>query len=232
MPKPLVSLIIPTFNERANVKILIPEVEKYLKGIPHELVIVDDNSPDRTWQVAGSFKKHFPVRVIRRLGEKGLATAVIRGFKEARADILGVMDADLSHPPEKLKELLKPFLGHSHDLVIGSRLIRGGSVEDWPFFRKLISWGARLLARPLTPVKDIMSGFFFFRRNVIKGIELKPVGYKILLEILVKGHYKGALEVPYIFRNREVGQSKLGPGEYWNYLRHLARLYLWELGLR
>lgn len=226
MKKPLVSLIIPTYNESKNIKTLIPEVEKALKSVPHEIIVVDDNSPDKTWHVASSFKS---VRIIRRIGERGLATAVIRGFKEAEGTILGVMDADLSHPPEKLKELVQPLLVYEQDLTIGSRLVRGGAVEEWPFFRKLTSWGARLLARPLTPVKDIMSGFFFFRRSVIRGVELKPVGYKILLEILVKGHYRHVLEVPYVFRNREVGKSKLNSAEYWNYIKHLSRLYSWKL---
>lgn len=226
MTKPLVSLIIPTYNEAENIKRLLPEVERYLKDISYEVIIVDDNSPDETWKMARNFKN---VRVIRRMGERGLATAVIRGFHEAKADVIGVMDADLSHPPSKLPELVKPILNKKYEVVVGSRLIRGGAVEEWPFIRKMTSFGARLLARPLTPVKDIMSGFFFFHRSVIKGVELKPVGYKILLEILVKGHYQDALEIPFIFRNREVGQSKLNAHEYWNYVRHLGRLYQWKL---
>ncbi|MEK6964508.1 MAG: polyprenol monophosphomannose synthase [Nanoarchaeota archaeon] len=226
MVKPLVSLIIPTYNESANVHTLIPEVERHLKGIAHELIIVDDNSPDGTWKIAKTFKN---VRVIRRIGERGLATAVMRGFKEAKADVIGVMDADLSHPPSKLPELLQPLLRKTHEVVIGSRLIKGGAVEEWPFIRKMTSWGGRLLARPLTPVKDIMSGFFFFRKSVIQGVELKPVGYKILLEILVKGHYQHAIEIPFVFRNREVGHSKLNANEYWNYVKHLVRLYTWKL---
>ncbi|HLD05563.1 MAG TPA: polyprenol monophosphomannose synthase [Candidatus Nanoarchaeia archaeon] len=226
MKKPLVSLIIPTYNEAENIRKLIPEIEQYLKGIAHELIVVDDNSPDGTWKIAGTFKN---VRVIRRIGERGLATAVIRGFHEAKADVIGVMDADQSHPPKKLLELIKPLLQKKAGVVIGSRLIPGGSVENWPFIRKMTAWGARILARPLTPVKDVMSGFFFFQRNVIKGVELKPVGYKILLEILVKGHYHKALEIAYVFRNREVGHSKLNANEYWNYVRHLVRLYTWKL---
>ena len=205
---------------------MIPEIEKSLKGIAHELIVVDDNSPDGTWKIAGAFKN---VRVIRRIGERGLATAVIRGFHEARADVIGVMDADQSHPPNKLPELIKPILAKKAELVVGSRLVKGGAVEEWPFVRKMTSWGGRLLARPLTPVKDIMSGFFFFRKSVIKGVELKPIGYKILLEILVKGHYDKALEIAYVFRNREVGQSKLNANEYWNYVKHLWRLYCWKL---
>ena len=226
MKKPLVSLIIPTYNEANNIKIVLSEIEKHLRSISHEVIVVDDNSPDGTWKIAQTFKN---VRVIRRIGERGLATAVIRGFHEAKADIIGVMDADQSHPPAKLPELLKPLLQKKNDLIIGSRLIPGGAVENWPLIRKITAWGARLLARPLTPVKDVMSGYFFFRRNVIQGVELKPVGYKILLEILVKGHYTNALEVAYVFRNREVGQSKLDTREYLNYIKHLGRLYKWKL---
>ena len=229
--KPTVSIVIPTYNERGNIGKLIPEIFGSCKALKAavEVVIVDDNSPDGTGSLAEQLGKKYNVRVIHRSGKLGLASAVIKGFSESKSDILGVMDADLSHPPEILPHLLKLILDNKADMVVGSRYIKGGGVEVWPIYRRLMSKIATLMARPLTPVKDPLSGLFFLKKNVIEGVELKAKGYKIGLEVIVKGKYGRVCEVPYLFRNRTYGKSKIGASEYYYYIRNLLRLYIYRL---
>jgi dolichol-phosphate mannosyltransferase len=220
----MISIIVPTFNEGKNIAILIERIAKSLKKEKYEIIVVDDNSPDGTYSIAKTLIKRYPVKAILRKDEKGLSSAVLRGFEEAKGDILGVIDADLQHPPEKIPELIAE-IRKGADVVVGSRLIKGGGVELWPWYRKVVSFGARIIALPLTGVRDTMSGFFFMKKWVIKGVKLNPIGYKILLEILVKGKYKKVREVPYIFMNRSFGHSKLSGKVYAHYLMHVARLY-------
>lgn len=229
--KTMVSIVIPTYNERGNIEKLTPEIFSSCKSLNAdvEVVIVDDNSPDGTGKVAEELGKKYNVRVIHRPGKLGLASAVIKGFSESRSEILGVMDADMSHPPQILPRLIEPILKNETDVVLGSRYVKGGGVEVWPWHRRLMSKAATLMARPLTKVKDPMSGLFFLKRSVIEGVKLRAKGYKIGLEILVKGSYSGILEVPYVFRNRFVGKSKIGASEYYYYLGSLARLYTYKL---
>lgn len=222
------SIVIPTYNERKNLKELVDRVESTLKEIEYELIIVDDDSPDKTWKLAEKISNQREnVKSIRRTKEKGLATAVVRGFKESKGNILGVMDSDLQHPPEKLSELLRE-IKKSNDIVIGSRHTGGGRVENWPFFRKLVSKVAelicRILLRKVKNIKDPLSGFFMVKKEVLEGLELNPEGYKILLEVLAKGEYDKVKEVPYIFKDREEGSSSCGMKEYFNYLKHVFKL--------
>ncbi len=226
MKKQTVSIIIPTYNERGNIEKLIPQIFKSCEALDAsvEVVIVDDNSPDGTGAVAEELGRKYNVRVLHRAGKLGLASAAIKGFSESKSNILGVMDADISHPPQTLPELIRPILKGEAELTVGSRYIKGGGVEVWPFHRKLISGGATLMARHLTRVKDPMSGIFFMKRSVIEGISLNAKGYKIGLEVIVKGKYSKVSEVPYIFRNRFVGKSKLTLMEYVHYLRNLIVL--------
>lgn len=217
-----ISIVIPTYNEASNIKKLVEEIFKFYKN--SEVIIVDDNSPDKTWEVAGKLNKKFNVKVIRRLKERGLGSAVIEGFKHTKTKIIGVMDADLSHPPEKIPELVAAL--SNADLAIGSRLVKGGSVEEWPLHRKLISVIATLIARPLTKVKDPMSGFFFFNKKIIKNCKLDTQGYKILLEVLVKAKYTKVVEIPYTFKNRKIGSSKLNVTEYFRYIKSVICLLL------
>ncbi len=224
-----ISIITPTYNESKSIEKLITNLFKDCKDFNIELIIVDDNSPDGTAEIAEKLSKRYPIKVIKRSGKLGLSSAVIAGFKLASGDILGVIDADLSHPTSKIPELLQPLINNEAEITIGSRLIQGGGVEEWPWYRKIISQGATLLAKPLTKVKDPMSGFFFFKKEVLDNVSLNPIGYKILLEVLTKANYKNFKEVPYLFLNREVGQSKLTIKEHWNYLVHLARLYKYKL---
>jgi len=160
--------------------------------------------------------------------KKGLASAILHGFMNASGDVLGVIDADLQHPPELLKEMAKK-IEDGYDIVIASRYVEGGGIEGWSFHRILISRVAILLARPLTDVKDPMSGCFLLRREVIDGVNFNPTGYKLLLEILVKGNYERVAEVPYVFRERIYGQSKLGIGEIMRYIRLLLHLYKYKV---
>lgn len=215
-----ISVVVPTYNEAKNIKKLVEGISKAYEN--SRIIIVDDNSPDKTWEIARKLSKKFNIKVIRRVNERGLGSAVIEGFKHAKTRIIGVMDADLSHPPGKIPELVAAL--SDADLAVGSRLVKGGGVEDWPWYRKLVSVIATSMARPLTKVKDPMSGFFFFDRKIIKDCRLDTKGYKILLEILVKADYKKAVEVPYIFRNRESGKSKLCLKEYLRYAKGIFHL--------
>jgi len=218
---------VPTYNEKENLDELVRRVQQACSsaGLSAELVIVDDNSPDGTGARAEEIAKSENLKVVHRSGKLGLSSAVLEGFKAASGSILVVMDADLSHPPEKIPEMVSKIESGEADVVVGSRYVRGGSVENWPFTRRIISKGATLLARWLTKVKDPMSGFFALKRSVIDGVPLDPVGYKIGLEILVKGKYAKVAEVPIHFADRKAGKSKLGGGEYLRYIDHVTMLY-------
>ncbi len=223
-----ISVIVPTYNEAENIKKLIPLLDAVLKDHSHEILIVDDNSPDGTAKVAKKLAEQYPVRVLKREKKSGLASAILYGFMNANGDVLGVIDADLQHPPELLGEMAKK-IKDGYDIVIASRYVKGGGIKGWSTYRILISRVAILLAKPLINVKDPMSGCFLLRRKVIEGVNFNPTGYKFLLEILVKGNYNRVAEVPYVFRNREYGQSKLSPWEIVRYIRLLLRLYTYKI---
>ncbi len=226
----LISIIVPTYNERENIEELVKRIDASLRkeGLKYEIIIVDDNSPDGTADVAESLSSKYPIKVVRRPGKLGLSSAVLDGFKVAEGDLVVVMDADLQHPPEVIPKLVRTA-ANGCDIVIASRYVKGGSVGEWSVLRKLISKGATLIARILLPqsrnVKDPMSGFFLFKREVLEGSEgLDPKGFKILLEILVKGRYRSVCEVPFKFGQRFKGQSKLGMKEVINYVIHVLTL--------
>jgi len=229
---PRLSIVIPTYNERENLPILLERLEKTLHNIDFETIVVDDDSPDRTWELARELARtKYPwLRVIRRVGERGLASAVIRGFSEARGEYVAVMDADLQHPPEVLPQLLKTALEEKADIVIASRYVRGGGVEGWSRLRLLISKTATLIAYLLLPearrTSDPMSGFFLVKRKLLDKCinSLKPRGYKILLEILVKCKPDKIVDVPYVFRRRFAGKSKLGFRTTLDYIIHVLEL--------
>ncbi len=233
MPKtkcqhPEVSIVVPTYNERENLPLLAQGVSESLKGVKYELIVVDDNSPDGTGKLANELEKKFKnFKALHRKEKKGLATAVVHGLGHARAPTICVMDADLQHPPEKIPELLAEINGGA-DIAIASRYVRKGGVKRWGKRRRFISRGAEFLSRLTVPkvqgLTDPLSGFFAFKREVVDGAKLNPVGFKILLEILVKGAWKKIAEVPYVFGKRAHGKSSLGFGEHFNYLRHLLRL--------
>lgn len=222
------SLIIPTYNERKNLPTLIKKIHEILSNrYEYEIIIVDDNSPDQTWKLAEELAKQYPIKVIRREGKLDLSSAVAEGFKHANGKILGVIDADLQHPPEILPALIEE-IKNGKDIAVASRYAKGGKIEGWKLRRKIVSKGARLLAKILVPqarvVKDPLSGYFVLKREVIEGIELKPVGYKILLEVLTKGKYEEVAEIPMTFGTRNNGKSKLTFREYIKFIKHLYRL--------
>ncbi|MFH0862974.1 MAG: polyprenol monophosphomannose synthase [Candidatus Altiarchaeota archaeon] len=220
------SVIVPTYNEANNLRSL---VKRIAAAADVEIIVVDDASPDGTGNVADELARKYQLKVIHRSGKLGLASAIIEGLKAASCDIVGVIDADLSHPPELLPRLIEPIMSGKADLVLASRYADGGGEENWPFWRKITSRGAVMLARPLTPLRDSMTGYFFMRKSVIDGVPLDAVGFKICLEVQVKGKYNKAVEVPYTFHNRKLGKSKLNSKEYTNYIRHLIKLYMYRL---
>ncbi len=222
------SIVIPTYNERENIPTLLRKIFGVLKGadIDGEVIVVDDNSPDGTGALLEDLKRELPnLSVLHRAGKLGLSSAALEGFAAAKGDILAVMDADFSHPPEKLPEMFRLIEKGDADMVIGSRYIPGGKIIGWGWYRKMLSWGATLLSRPFTGIRDTMTGYFMIKRSCIaddmaNGV-FNPRGFKILLEILVKGKCKNVREVPIVFVNRTAGKSKNGPREIFAYLKNL-----------
>jgi dolichol-phosphate mannosyltransferase len=234
-PAPVkLSLIIPTFNESGNLREMVQRLTELLEGPlggDYELIVVDDDSPDRSWEVALGLAGEYPrLRVMRRVGERGLSTAVIRGWQAARGDVLAVIDADLQHPPEVTLALFREIEGGA-DMAIASRHIAGGGVSDWALYRRVVSRGAQLLGLLLLPgvlgrVSDPMSGYFMVKRGSIAGAKMSPLGYKILIEVIGRGSVRWIAEVGYVFCERAVGESKATWRVYADYLRHLVRLRL------
>lgn len=223
------SIIVPTYKEAENLPVLVPRVDQVTReaGLNTEILILDDNSPDATPAVCEQLSHEHPVRLIVRTANRGLSPAVIDGMKAAQGTILLVMDADLSHPPEKIPELVAALQQGDTDFVIGSRYVEGGEVEDnWGLFRQLNSSVAGWMARPLTTARDPMAGFFALKRDRFEEVQdkLNPIGYKIGLELLVKADCQTVREVPILFQDRQLGESKLNLKEQLNYIRHLARL--------
>ncbi|NJK35461.1 MAG: glycosyltransferase family 2 protein [Oscillatoriales cyanobacterium SM2_2_1] len=226
------SLVVPTYNESKNVTRLVEVLTGILDRVlpqQYELIVVDDDSPDRTWAVAESLSACYPqLRVMRRQGERGLSSAVIRGWQVARGQILGVIDGDLQHPPETLVELLQA-IAEGADLCVASRHVEGGGVSDWGVVRRFLSRGAQVLGLIILPrvvgrVSDPMSGYFLLRRSAIAGAVLHPLGYKILIEVLGRGQIERIAEVGYVFQERQAGESKVTWKQYVSYLGHLVRL--------
>jgi len=225
----LLSIIVPTYNEAENIGRLVGRISDALAGLDHELVVVDD-STDGTDKILANLADRAPrLRVVHRESRTGLASAVVDGIAVARGDVLSVLDADLQHPPEVLPALVRAIQDTGADLAIGSRYIPGGGSE-FTLPRRVISRGAialaQILLRRARSVSDPVSGFFAFRRGVVEGVVLRPLGYKILLEILVRGRIARVVDVPYHFEARPAGQSKLTMAQNWAYLRHL--LILWK----
>jgi dolichol-phosphate mannosyltransferase len=218
------TVIIPTFNEGENIEAIIRAVKEVLEeaGIRGEILVVDDSSPDGTIPRVRALEAVFPnVRLVVRISDPGLSQSVVEGFSLARAPVFLVMDADFSHPPDLIPRFLGEIRGGA-DVVIGSRYMKGGGIEAWPLSRRIISQGATLLGRILFPeITDPVSGFFAVRREVVAGAPLHPRGYKILMEVLGKGRWSKAREIPFVFRDRRAGSSKLRPGTILDYIRQV-----------
>ena len=238
-PAVILSLVVPTYDEADNIEALLRSLHDVLTGcrVGFEILVVDDDSPDRTWEVARNLASELPgIRVIRRTGASGLATAVTCGWAHARGEILGVIDGDGQHPPAVVADLLAAMADRT-DVAVASRHVPGGGVSNWSAFRRLLSRCAQALGLLLLPgtvgrVTDPMSGYFLVRRDVIADTDLDPVGYKILLEVLARGDVRRVAERPYVFLERERGESKVSARHYVDYLRHLMRLRLHPLRSR
>lgn len=217
------SVIIPTYNESENIPILIQNIKTALDGIPHEIIVVDDNSPDRTWEVAeGIARNDSSVRVIRRLHDRGLSSAVISGMEVAAGRCFAVMDADMQHDEKILPQMLAEVSSGQTDIAIGSRGAEGGSYGTWSKRRRFISWVAATMAHIMLPVKvkDPMSGYFVISRDLFRrSAELiNPRGFKILLEFIARLPGVRIKEIGYTFRLRVHGETKLSGLVIKNYL--------------
>jgi len=229
--QPALSVVVPTLNESENIADFLAAVRQTLdQALPgqYEVIVVDDDSADRTWEIAARLCESFPeLRVVRRRNEGGLARAVVRGWQVARGQILGTINADFQHPPDVLARLWERHEGA--DLVVATRHGDGGGLGDWGMARRISSWGAAQIGRWLLPevyarVSDPLSGCYLVRREAVAGVLLKPLGYKSLMELLVRGNVGEIHECGYEMRKRVRGQSKVHVLHPLQYIRHVLRL--------
>jgi len=229
-----VSIIIPTYNESENIIQVLKSIGDYLpKDIATEAIVVDDNSPDGTGKVVEDYindtqtKVGYTVDVIHRKTKSGLSTAILDGIQHSSGETVVVMDSDFSHPPKIIPRLIEEIKISKYDIVIASRYTQGGKVSGWSAKRKLISKTAKGIAKVGLGINesDPMSGFFAFRRKILEGIKFDAIGYKMLLEILVKTKGAKVKEIPYTFTNRVYGYSKLDSSTMLDYVRSVWRLY-------
>jgi len=233
---PTLSIVVPTFREAESLPHLISRISRLRSAAAacsiSELLIVDDNSRDGTEELIAARAEPW-IELIVRTRDRGLSQSVLEGLGRARGDVLVVMDADLSHPPEVIVDMVAA-ISDGADFVVGSRYVSGGSTaDDWGLFRWVNSRVATWLARPLTDISDPMSGFFALPRFVFERAQNpSPLGYKIGLELIVRCGCQNVREVPIHFANREHGHSKLTLREQLLYVRHLTRLYRFKLAER
>ena len=229
-----ISIIIPTYNESQNIIKMLKSIGNNLpKNLHTQAIIVDDNSPDGTGKIVEDYLKDFKkmanytIDIIHRTAKNGLGSAILNGIQQAKGDTIVVMDCDFSHPPQIIPKLIESIKKYQCDIAVASRYIKGGKIEGWSLKRKLMSKSATLIAKKGLGIdaKDPMSGFFAFKRNIIKELNIDAIGYKILLEILVKTKGVNIKEVPYTFRDRELGSSKLGIKTIVDYYKSVWKLY-------
>ena len=235
------SVVLPTYNESQNIVSMLDSIEEVLPaGIDAEIIVVDDNSPDGTGDIASrraesaNSSKKLRIEVIQRPGKQGLSSAILAGVQSACGDTIVVMDGDFSHPPQTIPRMIEELEKAECDIVVASRYVKGGGVSGWPFKRRLMSKGATKIAQYGLgiQVKDPMSGFFAFRRKIIDGVKFDAIGYKMLLEILVKAKGARIKEVPYTFANRRAGASKLDKSVMVDYIRAVWKLYRYGKALK
>ena len=227
MSAPALSIVVPTYNERERLPDLVDAIFRAYRaeGLDGELIVVDDKSPDGTGALAEALAARYRIRVLHRAGKLGLGTAVIEGFTASAAPIVGVIDADMSHPPALVPRMLAVMEESAADVVVASRYVAGGGTHHWPLTRLLMSRLACLLASRLTPVRDATSGFFLIRRDLARGVRISAGGFKICLELLVRGRPATVVEVPYVFEGRTAGESKMNLKEALGYLGQLRDLH-------
>ncbi|MFB5606875.1 MAG: glycosyltransferase [Candidatus Nitrosomaritimum yanchengensis] len=229
-----VSIIIPTYNESRNIIGILKSIGENLpKNITAEAIVVDDNSPDLTGKIVEEYLKNvkkiagYTMDIIHRTSKNGLSSAILSGVQRAKGDTIVVMDSDFSHPPQIIPKMIESLKKYQCDMVIASRYINGGKIKGWTLKRKIMSKVATLIATKGLGVKtkDPMSGFFAFKKNILKGINFDAIGYKILLEILVKKSGIAVKEIPYTFENRSFGSSKLDSSTVADYFKSVWKLY-------
>ena len=222
-----ISVVVPTYNEAENVGNLVNQIDYALKGIDYEVIFVDDSTDDTVDAIKAVMAENPHVRMEHRETEKGLATAVLKGFTLASGDYIAVMDADLQHPPAILRSMYA-VMETGADFCVPSRFIPGGSDGGLGPYRKLVSGVARYIGKIMLPslrkITDPTSGLFMFRRDVIKGADLRPIGWKIMVEVLAMGTYGSVVEIPYKFQARPAGESKLSSKVTIEYLKQVADL--------
>jgi len=229
-----ISIIIPTYNESQNIISILKSIGRNLpKNLHTEAIVVDDNSPDGTGRLVEDYLKNFKkmadytIEIIHRKAKDGLGSAILKGIQQAKGDTIVVMDCDFSHPPQIIPKLIESIKKYQYDIVVASRYIQGGKIQGWSLKRKFMSKFATLIAKKGLGIdaKDPMSGFFAFKRNIIKGLNIDAIGYKILLEILVKTKDVNIKEIPYTFQDRKFGSSKLNIKTIFDYFRSVLKLY-------
>jgi len=232
--KPQVSIIIPTYNESKNIIQILKSVQKHIPlDIRAQTIVVDDNSPDGTGTIVdeyvNSIKKiaNQTFDVIHRTTKNGLSSAILNGVRQAQGDLILVMDSDFSHPPQVIPKMIEALKKYQCDIVVASRYISGGEIKNWSIKRKIISKIATNIAKHSLSVnvKDPMSGFFIFKKQLLNGLSFDALGYKILLEILVKTKNASVAEIPYTFQDREIGSSKLSGKIIFDYIKSVWKLY-------
>lgn len=234
MTAPHLSVIVPTYNERECLAALVDAVlaAGAAAGMVIEMIVVDDNSPDGTGALADELAARRPMTVVHRPGKQGLGAAVAHGFTKATADVVAVMDADFSHPPAIVPRLFQAFVRAQADMLVASRYVPGGATRNWPVERKIYSWLACQLARPLSPVRDPVSGFFFIRRQLAQDTVIEAPGFKVCLELLVRSAPRRVVEAPFCFNDREGGKSKMSIREALRFVSQFVALYRVRLGRR
>ena len=229
-----VSILLPTYNESQNIVGLLRSVAEHLpRNLRIETIVIDDNSPDGTGRIVEDYIRNVQraanhaMGIVHRRAREGLGSAILRGIQLSTGSSIVVLDSDFSHPPSLIPKLIEA-IRHPHcDIAVASRYTRGGAVSGWPLRRKVISRVATRIAKTGLGVKqdDPMSGFFAFKKSVVDGLKLDGLGYKMLLEILVKARGATVREIPYTFTDRRAGDSKLGAGTVVDYCRSVWRLY-------
>ena len=232
--KPQVSIIIPTYNESQTILNVLKSIGDIIpKNILTQAIVVDDNSPDGTGKIVEDYLKNvkkiagYTIDIIHRRTKNGLSSAILNGIQRATGDTIVVMDSDLSHPPQIIPKMIEALKHYQCDIVIASRYITGGKINGWNKKRKLSSKIATVIAKKGLGVKtnDPMSGFFAFKKGILKGLNFDAIGYKILLEILVKKRGISIKEIPYTFQNRTLGSSKLDSSIVIDYIKSVWKLY-------
>jgi dolichol-phosphate mannosyltransferase len=220
-------MVVPTYNEQGNLGRLLERLFAVCEsqGVELQVIVVDDNSTDGTGEVAEEWARRAPVQVIHRAAKLGLGSAVLAGFAQADTEVVGVIDADLSHPPDLIPLLLTTLRANELDMVVASRYVPNGGSRDWSLRRFVLSRLGCALSRPLTPVRDAMSGFFLLQSDRVFTFHTSETGFKICLELLVRGRPQRVAEVGYVFTDREAGRSKLTVHECLMFCRQLLRLY-------